>query len=206
MRPVEKPPASIRRYRQIGGVLDFAFFEEAGGAGDEILAAVPHALRGHRVYRAEKLRELGGRRIRERAFFGEWYDPESAAVLRLGHHVGGGRIFENPKLRDLDGVKILNSSMPVPEPGEGGGFAYAFSHPPYGLDARPAEVQDLFDSLVHFILPDRMEHTILDWTSPRLREVSDYFEAGMEWWGVFLFSIHVPAIRRLTIIAGSTTD
>jgi hypothetical protein len=29
---------------------------------------------------------------------------------------------------------------------------------------------------------------------------------GMEWWGIFLFSIHVPAIERLTIVAGSTTD
>ena len=36
--------------------------------------------------------------------------------------------------------------------------------------------------------------------------VSDYFAAGMEWWGVFLFSVYVPALQRLTIIAGSSTD
>ena len=40
----------------------------------------------------------------------------------------------------------------------------------------------------------------------RLAEVSDYFESGLEWWGVFLFSIYVPALRRLVIIAGSATD
>lgn len=143
MRSVEKLPASIRRYRNLGGVLDFALFEEAVGSEDEILSAVPQALRGHRVYDREKRRRLGGRRIDERAFFGEWYDPESSAILRLGHHFGGGRIFKDPKLLDIDGIKLLNSSMPLPEPGEG---------------------------------------------------------------GIFLFTIHVPAIQRLTVIAGSTTD
>lgn len=83
----------------------------------------------------------------------------------------------NPKLREIDGVRLVNSGWATPEPGEGGGFAYAFSVPPYGLQAGPLEVQALFDAVVLFILPDRCERTILDWTS-----------------------------RRLTVVAGSATD
>jgi hypothetical protein len=68
------------------------------------------------------------------------------------------------------------------------------------------EVQELFTAVRKFVLPPNLEHHILDWTSPRLPEVSKFFAAGMEWWGVFLFTVHVPAIRRLTVIAGSTSD
>jgi hypothetical protein len=88
----------------------------------------------------------------------------------------------------------------------GGQFAYAFSEPPYGLQARPSEVQELFCAIRDFILPRGSEHEISDWSSPRLTEASDYFTAGMDWWGVFLFTVYLPTLRRLTAIAGSTTD
>jgi steroid 5-alpha reductase family enzyme len=67
-------------------------------------------------------------------------------------------------------------------------------------------VQAVFDEIRDFILPPAHQYEICDWSSPRLPEVSDYFTDGMEWWGVFLFSIYVPALKRLTIVAGSTTD
>lgn len=67
-------------------------------------------------------------------------------------------------------------------------------------------MQTVFDGIMDFMLPPAHESAICDWCGPELPEVSDYFAAGMEWWGVFLFSIHVPAIRRLTIIAGSASD
>jgi hypothetical protein len=82
-----------------------------------------------------------------------------------------------PKLREIDGVRLVNSGWATPERGQRGGFANAFSVPPYGLQAGPLEVQALFDAVLHFILPDRCGRTILDWTS-----------------------------RRLTVVAGSTTD
>lgn len=80
----------------MGGVLDFAVFEDADGTEEEILSAVPQALyassaprilRG--TYDREKLRSLGGRRITERTFFGDpttnkerWYDYEGGLLLR----------------------------------------------------------------------------------------------------------------------------
>jgi hypothetical protein len=67
-------------------------------------------------------------------------------------------------------------------------------------------VQAVFEEIRDFILPPLKSSEILDWTSRELPEVSDYFVDGMEWWGAFLFSIHIPALQRLTIIAGSSTD
>jgi hypothetical protein len=64
----------------------------------------------------------------------------------------------------------------------------------------------VFEKIRDFILPPLEGAEIFDWSSPQLPEVSDYFDPGMEWWGVFLFSIHVPAMTRLTVIAGSTSD
>ena len=43
-------------------------------------------------------------------------------------------------------------------------------------------------------------------SSSALPDVSDYFADGMEWWGVFLFSIYTAETRRLAIIMASTTD
>jgi hypothetical protein len=77
---------------------------------------------------------------------------------------------------------------------------------PYGPDAVPEEVQQLFTAITSFILPPGLDYQILDWSGPRLPEVSALFAAGMEWWGVFLFTVSVPALRRLTIVAGSTSD
>jgi hypothetical protein len=207
MRPVDKLPPSFQRYQDFGGVLDFAVFEDAQGTEDEVLEAVPSALSGHRSYDPSRLRALGGRRIDERQFFGKWYDCDSGDLIKRGSHkTADRRALEDPKLRETHGVKLIFSGWDAPDPGESAGFAYAFSLPPYPLWLRPAELQELFDEIVRFILPGGCEATILDWTNPYLPEVSDYFEDGMEWWGVFLFSIHIPAIQRLTIIAGSTTD
>ena len=88
----------------------------------------------------------------------------------------------------------------------GGQFAYAFSCPPYRLQAKASAIQSTFDEIREFISPSKTEIHIWHWSNPALPQVSDYFAAGMEWWVVYLFSIHVPARRRLTIIAGSATD
>jgi hypothetical protein len=111
----------------------------------------------------------------------------------------------NPRLRQLDDL-VMAGGVEIPDPGGGGQFAYAFSWTPYGLHAKPREIQQLFDAITDFVLPPGADHEIWDWASPRLPEVSQYFEAGMDWWGVFLFTIYVPSLRRLTVIAGSTTD
>ncbi|QZH76437.1 MAG: hypothetical protein JY451_07870 [Erythrobacter sp.] len=207
MRHVEELPAAFNRYRKIGGVLDFAVFEGTKGTDEEVLKAIPHALQRSKHFNQNKLRSLGYRRIKERKFFGEWYDFDSRQLLKRGSwRTAGGTELQDPTLKVLDQYKIVSGAAPCPEIGLGGQFAYAFSSPPYNLHDRPGKVQELFDAITDFILPPSLQSDIRDWSSPQMLEVSDYFAAGMGWWGVFLFSIHIPAIERLTIIAGSTTD
>lgn len=207
MKSIEKLPSAFKHYPNMMGVLNFAIFENASGTEEETFSAIPEALLHSRKFDAERLRGLGFRRITERDFYGDWYDLETGHLLKVGSWTtADGRQLENPKLKDLDEVKIMFGAATRPEAGTGGQFAYAFSRPPYGLKGRPSEVQAVFDAIRDFILPPGMHSEICDWSNPRLPEVSDYFAAGMEWWGVFLFSIYTPEIRRLSIVAGSTTD
>ncbi len=204
MRAVERLPLEFERFRQIGGALGFAIYEDAGEDQAEALAAIASAIPS--VDR-DIITSLGCRRIDKLTFFGDWYDARTESVLKVGEFIASdGKKLVNPKLKDLDGIHIRSGGSPLPEAGAGGQFAYAFSWTPYGLKASPGEVQQLFTAITTFILPPNLEHHILDWSSPRLPEASKLFAAGMEWWGVFLFTIHVPLIRRLTVIAGSTSD
>jgi hypothetical protein len=189
------------------GVLDFAVFEECTGSEEEILSAIGEGLPAKRSFDADALRALGSRRIRERVFFGDWYDHETGNLIKVGgFRTASGEELENPVLKKLDRVTITSSASPAPDTRRGGQFAYAFSNAPYGLHGRPSDVQADFEEIRDYILPPAHACEIRDWSSAELGGVSDYFEAGLEWWGVFLFSIHVPALQRLTVIAGSTTD
>lgn len=212
-RVLPLPPA-FSRFDKMGGVLDFAVFKNADGTEEEILSAIPQALYAspriiRSTYDREKLRSLGSQRITEQTFFGDptvnnerWYDYERGLLLQGGTWTtADGLKLENPALVTHAGVSGASGIPQGP-----GHFAYAFSRPPYGLHAKPDEVQAVFKEIKDFILPPRQHCEIADWGNERLAEISNYFEAGMEWWGVFLFSIHVPSLRRLTIIAGSTTD
>ena len=207
MQRIDKLPSPFKRYQKMLGALSFAVFEDAGGTEEEILSAMSAVFADDRKFDVERLRTLGCKRLRERPFFGEWYDPETGMLLKLSTYTtADGTELRNPKLKKLDRVKIMSGGAPVPEVGAGGEFAFAFSHPPYGLQGRPSEIQSVFEEIRDFILPPAHTSEICDWTNPKLTEVSNYFEAGMEWWGVFLFSIHIPTQQKLTIIAGSTSD
>lgn len=203
MRTIELSP-TFRRFSEVGGALEFAVFEDIEGDRESALAAICAAIPGTDK---SMLRTLGCRCIDDRTFYGTWYDAETKSLLRLGTYTTpDGRKLTDPRLRDLEGVEIAHGSGPIPEPGAGGQFAYAFSSTPYTLQAPPMEIQALFDAIQEFIIPSKLEHEILDWTNPRLSEASAYFTAGMEWWGIFLFTVYVPTIHRLTVISGSTTD
>lgn len=207
MKPIGELPPAFSRYKKMMGVLDFAVFEDTNGTEAEILSAISQVLRREHLFDAEKLRALGCRRIGKRTFFGDWYDLHTERLLKVGNwRTADGRELENPDLKKLGRLEITSGAAPCPEAGAGGQFAYAFSSTPYGLKGRPSEVQAVFDEIKNFLFPPHQRSEICDWSSPRLPEVSDYFAAGMEWWGVFLFSVYIPEIERLSIVAGSTTD
>ena len=197
-------PSPFKSYRRIGGVLKFAVFDEAEGDEVSLLEAISSVVPALDL---EVLKSLGHRRIDLQTFYGDWYDADDDTLQRLGHfRTQDGRELVDPKPKDLRRVKIVGGSSPVPEAGAGGQFAYAFSRTPYGLTAKSSRVQELFRVIRDVILPPGQEHLILDWSHPRLPEASPVFELGMEWWGVFLFTIHVPAWQQLTVIVGSTSD
>ena len=207
MRRVASLPAAFGRFAEMGGVLNFAVFEEAQGTEEETLSVIPAVLAPGRSFDARRLAELGRRRIGEAAFFGDWYDFASGMLLRDGDVVlNDGTQLHRPRLADLAGREIRSASAALPQTGAGGNFAYAFSWTPYGLSGGPLEIQAIFEQIRDFILPHDEDSQIFDWSDARLTEVSDYFDDGAEWWGVFLFSIYAPALRRLILIAGSTTD
>src|SRR5262249_12690195 len=146
-----------------------------------------------------KLRALGCRRIDDHGFYGNWYDTETKSLLRLGTYtMQDGRTLTPPRPRDLEDVQIAQGCSAIPGPGGGGHFAYGSLWTPHVLQACPTEIQPLFDAIQQFVIPPNLDHEILDWSNPRLPEASAYFTAGMEWWGVFLFTVYVPAIQRLT--------
>lgn len=207
MERVRKLPSAFTRLQKIGGVIDFAVFDGPILTEGEIIAAIGSAIPQWSTFDAERLRALGNQRIPEERFWGDWYDPESGALIKRGvWRTDSGQELHNPVLRTLDRIKIVAGGFASPDPGSGGQFAYALTTPPHSLGARPGEVQELFDEIREFVVPSAHTSEILDWSNPRLPEAASYFTGGMEWWGVFLFSIYVPAIHRLTIAMASTTD
>ena len=46
------------------------------------------------------------------------------------------------------------------------------------------------------ILPDGAAAEVRDWTSPEVPQGSNYGDAGIGWWGVYLLSIYLPRERQ----------
>jgi hypothetical protein len=200
---VDPLPSAFARYYEMRGVVEFAVFDDADNDPNTVFEAICTSAP---IDDREALRAIGFRKIDDATFFGQWYDPASGALLLFGQYTfEGGQTFTNPRLRDLEGLRMMSGGSGLPEPGGGGEFAYAFSHPPYGMSGC-RDVQLAFEKIMHFIMPAGVDHEILDWADPALPKAGAYFQAGMEWWGVFLFSIYVPSYRRLTIAWASTTD
>ncbi|MFT3810679.1 MAG: hypothetical protein QM698_12235 [Micropepsaceae bacterium] len=181
MKQIADLPAIFARYDEAGGVLQHYLFENAGAdeatARAAIVASVP-------TIDAAGLANLEARRIDRQQLLGSW-------------------------CRSPDGELVFpdSSAISLPDtPYDGGNYAYAFAFTPYGMKASPTDIQSMFSEIMAIILPRDEEAAILDWASPELVEVAPFFRAGAEWWGVFLFTIQLPRLRKLIVIAGSTTD
>lgn len=194
-------PGAISDYHRAGGVLAFAFFAETNGteadARDAIAAALEHECADWPAHpdgtpRATLNRPLlpllPSRVLTRAAFLGDWVDVAS-----------GTRLFSNGY--------IASRGSSIPELWSGGQFGYAFSTAPYRMRVDAERVQTLFDAVCALILPARRTCTILDWGSEALLDLCPaYFEDGTEWWGVFLFTVHVAEEGRTAVILGSATD
>lgn len=200
-------PKAFSKFDSIGGCLHFAAFECAEDDIPTAAQAIVRLISRFDKISLDGLLASGCREIEEPRFFGDWYDLSNGRLRLMGGvNTADGQRLENPYLLDLEGVETAGSAHGVPGTFEGGNFAYAFYSTPYPLTASPTAIQAIFDGVRRFILPPRHTAIIRDWTSEALPDISRYFQAGAEWWGVFLFTIYVPDLKQLTVIAGSTTD
>lgn len=95
----------------------------------------------------------------------------------------------------------------VPSLGARGYFAYAFGHPPYGIHPDSDIKREAIQALQQLLRPAGTEVYPYDWSCEELLLIApDYYSAGAEWWGVFLFTIQIPLIRRLWVASASATD
>lgn len=200
-------PAAFDRYALLGGALEFALFDDADGTPEQIVEAVRQALPSCASFSGERLLQLGCRPIHQTRFFGSYLGNDGRDLIRRGTwRTADGQQFTDATFRQLAGLRVTSGGHSPPDPGEGGNFALGFAFPVHGPGGDPLEWQYLFDSIRTVLLPPATPAEIRDWASPHLDEVSDYFAAGLEWWGVYLFSIYLPDWRQLAIVLGSSTD
>ncbi|TWC25023.1 hypothetical protein FBY06_13059 [Pseudomonas sp. SJZ085] len=96
----------------------------------------------------------------------------------------------------------------------------AFCEPPYGTRFGDGHLQALFrewlgllglEADVEVEVLNWVDHFNLDWLAsdkpdPARDPWSDYFDDGLEWWGVWCLSIWNPQRRTLSVLTASTTD
>jgi hypothetical protein len=182
--------AEIDQYKVCGGELDFTFLACSKLSDDFERASIKKHLGGQseglwQVWvDATQLYNLNFRSINVSKFLGDLCDPDTRMLRKPFHQLA------------TDNIKV----------GGGGQFALAFGNSVHGFYGGDAERQRLFTRITNFIVPTGAKVLIRDWTSTELPKLSNYFDAGMEWWGVYLFTVFDPERKLLTVISGSATD
>jgi hypothetical protein len=84
------------------------------------------------------------------------------------------------------------------------GFKTAFFLPPYGLQKPEDRNVALFEQLKDCLFGDAQENdlVIYSWSN----QCSGYFDAGLEWWGAFLWTIARHDASTIALIGASSTD
>ncbi|MDF1660714.1 MAG: hypothetical protein P1V97_03025 [Planctomycetota bacterium] len=204
-------------YQEADGVLDFGLFESRSDASVddhrqeifqlfEVLREEWSRSSSAFEMRIDR-RDFSGERISLREFLGWHYDSEQdCLVLRSRNSAHLNEYFTRPYLINatcLTDYSILEDQWDARlEIGEG--FAYALSNPPYNMRySDPCEFNTLFQGLCFALFGGLSEELIIyRWDT----NWSNYFDAGREWWGTFLWTIQRPGSSSISVIAGSTTD
>ena len=113
-----------------------------------------------------------------RISFDEFWGPDDVAPTPIGDH----------------GWSIPNVE----------GYKTAFFLPPYGLQNPQNRNTVLFDRLNERLFGNaqKNELVIYSWSN----QCSGYFDAGLEWWGAFLWTIAHPDKKNITLIGASSSD
>lgn len=184
--------------RHAQGVVWHFLFEGPGDpvnpAAHELVARHAAALYGTAA--RNTLAPTVGARIDLAAFFGERFDLARRQLL-----FPGGTASQLLPAREAEEARRAAG-------GYGGslcgGYAYAFTEPPYSLHLDLPSTQELFvglwEALVGTWDPDAL--VVFSWTTDQLPG----FEAGQDWWGSFLWTLAPRDGRPWVAIAASETD
>jgi hypothetical protein len=83
------------------------------------------------------------------------------------------------------------------------GYKTAFFHPPHGLGGTNEERAALFANINRRVLGTAPESAeIFSWAT----DWSNYFDAGLEWWGAFFWTVRASGSSRFVAIGVSATD
>ena len=208
-------PPIIFELASIGVEPDYSFFAGAGPDRLFRLLAIDAHLSGVETPREwhlpaaaiAALQSIEERELTREAFLGEWCDPRDLMLINRGSGEveGLGRVSDI-RYDKLGEAPFRNWAWATPDCDEPGQYAYAFSSPPYGMQGSQAEIQRLFKQSTELLLGRGERIEIFDWSGGHLTRVHPLFEAGMEWWGVFLFTIFRPDDHSMIVISASTTD
>ncbi|OFK85933.1 MULTISPECIES: hypothetical protein [unclassified Eikenella] len=215
--------ASISRFHELGGVLDFQQFAYTTAAANETerreyhLATANHTLHAviaernaQAMQRAARyqvpapaplaqhfsLQTDMGRKISATEFYGNQLDLQHSRLIVRGQGSQFGRYLYHHS--ETDAEHTIAREMPS------SAFCHAFLNPPYpahfGQTARETGeyfldfCRQLFGSLDHI--------EAYAWNT----DCSDYFTDGREWWGTYFWTVYSPQNRLYTGIMGSATD
>jgi hypothetical protein len=202
--------ALLKRFKDIGGCVDYVILDCDVAAEDDVASGETHRkaaiialeIIGRRFAQyAAEMSKLHGLPIKK--FSSITIDFERANCL-AGERVSLDE-FLGPRYDLLRKRLIMPRSGVIP-----GGYAFAFSDPPYTLADHANnrrisedEASDLFHAInVEVLSGVSPDSVIFQWPD----DWSNYFDSGKEWWGSFLWTFANPGVTRIIALGASTTD
>ncbi len=195
MKPVTLPTeleAALTQFKRGGGVVDYFVFE-ADTDSDLHLRATLEAF--------ERLKpDLEPFKLTlEPALMHN--NPVSLETFQ-GVMRGLTEVFDSPSKYLNARMKALadKGSFSLPK---SDGYLWAFCEPPYSLQLAPEEAQRIFDTInAHLFTGFADDLEIRRWSD----DWSNYFLAGLEWWGAFWWTVYNRTKGQIIVVAASETD
>jgi hypothetical protein len=183
----------LRQFDDGRGVLDYVPFE----------VSTPPTRQGHQKFAVEALRVLD--RACELWAYRQGIPKEQFFRVRLAHTTPSGVPVSFSDFWGTDDVVPGENAPPTWCVPARDGYKPAFFHPPYGLGLSHEVSLPLFEAINRELFGDdlsRPDLQVYSWAT----DWSNYFDAGHEWWGAFLWTVYSPATGLVTAIGASSTD
>jgi hypothetical protein len=198
MRNIASDPelsALLAKYDASGGVLDYAFLNLRDEGPPEqthraaALAGIAEIDRRYEQWAAKH----ASKEYPIEEFFRLRWDESKLKGMQVTLEEFWGTDDVEPKPTGNHGWVIPNVD----------GYKTAFFHPPYSLRGLTDEHVELFARINRYVLGDNpAEAEIFSWST----DWTNYFDAGHEWWGAFLWTIRPAGSPHLVVVGASSTD